>query len=155
MIPDRAPIFEYGRSVGQEVLSRMGRASGRLQEESPLPADVLESEDEYLVIFDAPGATATDIQVQLSDGTLEVRIDRFRAFREDYEMVFPGRGLELDGRISLPDDAVADGEDARAVLEEDGTLSVFVPKEGSGADDAEVDGEPPESDGSGSNSSGE
>ncbi|MFB6153924.1 MAG: Hsp20/alpha crystallin family protein [Halodesulfurarchaeum sp.] len=132
MIPDRRPIFEYGRSFGQEILSRVGRASGRLQEESPLPADVLESQDEYLVIFDAPGATATDIQVQLSHGALEVRIDRFRTFRENYEMVFPGRGLELDGRIGLPDDAALDEGGARAVLREDGTLHVYVPKASDG-----------------------
>ena len=128
MTPSRPPFASFGQSLVEGIMEQVGRAAGRVQEESPLPADVLESDEEYLVVFDAPGVTASDVQVQLDGTTLEVRIDRFRTFRENFDMRFPGRGLELDGRIELPGDVDRSGEGARAELEEDGTLYVFVPK---------------------------
>jgi HSP20 family molecular chaperone IbpA len=132
----RLPFVEYGRAVGNELAQRVGRAASRVQEESPLPADVLESEDELLVVFDAPGATASDIQVSVVDHGVEVRIDRFRAFRENYDMLFPGRGLELDGRAPLPPEVTIDEEGARAELRDSGTLYVYLPKvEAAGTED--------------------
>ncbi|MFB6268750.1 MAG: Hsp20/alpha crystallin family protein [Halobacterium sp.] len=119
---------EFAEAVGDAVFKRMGRAASRFQEESPLPVDVLESDDEYLVVFDAPGATAGDVQVNYEDGAVGVRVDRFREFREGFEMAFPGRGLTLDGRAELPDDAVVEADAARAELRENGTLYVFLPK---------------------------
>ncbi|PSP55701.1 heat-shock protein Hsp20 [Halobacteriales archaeon QS_1_67_19] len=121
-------LREIGRSVGGAVLERIGRAASKVQESKPLPADVLESDDAYLVVFDAPGATGSDVQVRYADGAVLVRIDRFRDFREGYEMLFPGRGLSLDGRADLPADAVVDAEEASATLTEHGTLQVRVPK---------------------------
>lgn len=127
MRPDPRALEEYTRAIPEVVLERLGRATSRVQEESPLPADVLESDEEYRVILDAPGATASDVQVQVIDGELEVRIDRFRPFNEGFEMVFPGRGLELDGSISLPADAIQ-AEAATATLTDHGTLVVSIPK---------------------------
>ena len=121
-------LGEVGRAVGGQVLRRLGRSAARFHEETPLPVDVLESEDAYLVVFDAPGATASDVQVAYVDGAVEVRIDRFREFREGFDMVFPGRGMALDGRAVLPDDARVDESAASAKLQEDGTLHVHVPK---------------------------
>jgi HSP20 family protein len=121
---------EFAEAVGGEVLKRAGRAASRFQEESPLPVDVLESGDEYLVVFDAPGAEARDVQVSYEGDEVRVRVDRFREFREGFEMLFPGRGLTLEGRARLPEDAVVDAEAARAELNEDGTLYVFLPKTG-------------------------
>lgn len=128
MSPSRPPLFEFGRSIGGAVMERVGRAASRMQEESPLPADLLESDEEYLVVFDAPGTTASDVQVRFVDNDIEVRIDRFRTFRENYDMLFPGRGLELDGRVTLPTDAVVDESKARAELRDSGTLYVYLPK---------------------------
>ena len=128
MKPSKPPFFEFGRSIANEILEQAGRAAGRVQEESPLPADVLESEDEYLVVFDAPGATASDVQVRLVGNAVEVRIDRFRTFREDFDMRFPGRGLELDGRVELPEPGAVSPDGARAELKDNGTLYVYVPK---------------------------
>ena len=121
-------IRDISRSVGETVAENVGRAAGRLQEAKPLSADVLESEDAYLVVFDAPGAAASDVQVRHEDGEVLVRIDRFREFREGYEMRFPGRGLALDGSVELPDDAAVDPDRATATLRSDGTLAVEVPK---------------------------
>jgi HSP20 family molecular chaperone IbpA len=121
---------EFAEAVGGEMLKRAGRAASRFQEQSPLPVDVLESDDEYLVVFDAPGANAGDVQVNYEGDAVRVRVDRFRDFREGFEMLFPGRGLTLEGRARLPEDAVVDAETARAELNDDGTLSVFLPKTG-------------------------
>jgi HSP20 family protein len=124
---------ELAEAVGGAVLKRVGRAASRMQEESPLPVDVLESDDEYLVVFDAPGASAQDVQVNFEGDEVRVRVERFREFREGFEMVFPGRGLTLEGRAKLPEDAVVDAEHGRAELNENGTLSVFLPKSGAQA----------------------
>jgi len=126
-------LREFGKSAVDTVLKRVGRGVSRVQERSPLPYDLLESEDAYLVVFDAPGATRSDVRVQFLDGEVQVRIDRFRAFREGYEMRFPGRGLALDGDVRLPDDAAVDAGEATATLRDDGTLAVRVPKGDAGA----------------------
>lgn len=122
-------IGDVGRSVGEAVMEGFGRAAGRVQERTPLPADLLESDDAYLVVFDAPGATVSDIQVRYVDGSVRVRIDRFRDFHEGFEMRFPGRGLALDGRVDLPGDAVVDPDAAEATLRANGTLEIRVPKD--------------------------
>jgi len=127
---------DVGRSLGNRVLETVGRAASRVQESRPLPTYVLESEDAYLVVFDAPGASKTDVQVRYVEGAVEVRIDRFREFYDDYEMRVPGRGMSLDGRARLPDDAVVEAEESSATLRANGTLEVRVPK---GDADGELD----------------
>ncbi|NHN57873.1 MULTISPECIES: Hsp20 family protein [Halorussus] len=129
-------LRDIGRSVGSAVLQRVGRAAGKVQESKPLPVDLLESDDAYLVVFDAPGATGSDVQVRYADGAVHVRIDRFRDFYEGFEMLFPGRGLSLDGRADLPADAVVDASAASATLTEHGTLRVRVPKQEQSTGDA-------------------
>ena len=132
-------IRDIGESVGNSVVERVGRAMSRAQERTPLPVDLLESEDAYLAVFDAPGARTTDVQVQYNDGAVEVRIDRFRGFHEGFEMRYPGRGLSLDGRVELPDDARVDAEAATATLQDNGTLHVRVPKRETTREEIEVD----------------
>ena len=119
---------ELGRSVGDAILEGIGRTASRVREARPLPGDLLESDDGYLVLFDAAGATASDIQVRFRNGAVLTRIDRFRDHREGYEMRYPGRGLALDGRVRLPRHAAVDPEAASATLRENGTLEVFIPK---------------------------
>lgn len=121
-------LRRVGESVGRAVMEQVGRAASRVQESSPLPADLLESDDAYLMVFDAPGAQASDVQVRYRDGTVLVRVDRFRELREEFEMRFPGRGLSLDGRVRLPDDALVDPDHATATLRANGTLEVEIPK---------------------------
>jgi HSP20 family molecular chaperone IbpA len=135
----------FGRRAVGAVLERVGRGMSRVQERSPLPHDVLESDDAYLVVFDAPGATRSDVQVRFLDGEVQVRIDRFRTFHEGYEMRFPGRGLALDGDVRLPDDAAVEADEATATLRDDGTLAVHIPKNGTGtveiADESDAESE--------------
>jgi len=121
-------IREFGRSVSNSVLHQIGRASSQVQENRPLPTDLLESDDAYLAVFDAPGATHADIQVRYDDGAVKVRLDRFREFYEGFDMRIPGRGMALDGQVRLPTDALVDAESATATLRKNGTLEVEVPK---------------------------
>jgi HSP20 family molecular chaperone IbpA len=123
-------LKQFGESAANAVLERIGRGIGRVQERKPLAYDLLESDDAYLVVFDAPGATRSDVQVRFLEGEVQVRIDRFRDFYEEFEMRFPGRGLSLDGRAELPDDAVVDARDATATLTSSGSLRVEIPKGG-------------------------
>jgi len=132
-------LRDIGESLGNAVLENVGRAMGRAQERTPLPVDLLESEDAYLAVFDAPGAESSDVQVQYREGAVEVRIDRFRGFHEGFEMRYPGRGLALDGHVELPADAHVDAAAGSATLQENGTLQVRVPKVGEVDDGAPSD----------------
>lgn len=121
-------IREVGASIGRAVLDGVGRAASRLQERRSLAADLLESDDAYLAVFDAPGATAPDINVRFKHNAVSVRIDRFREFHDGYELLLPGRGLALDGEVELPEGASVDANQADATLTEAGTLEVLIPK---------------------------
>ena len=135
-----------GESIGNAIFENLGRAAGRVQENKPLPADLLESDDAYLVVFDAPGAIASDLQVRYVEDRVEVRLDRFREFYDEFEMRYPGRGLALDGSVTLPDDAVVDPDEATATLKQDGTLHVRVPKATDSAADEHPDDHAAEND---------
>lgn len=117
-----------GKSLGNALYRQVGRASGRVQNHRSLPVDILENDTAYRVVFDAPGAESDDVQVRYLDGTVRIQIDRFRQFREGYEMQFPGRGMSLSGDADLPADAVVDPDAGTARLSETGTLSVEIPK---------------------------
>lgn len=121
-------IRNIGESIGNAIFENLGRAAGRVQEKKPLPVDLLESDDAYLALFDVPGATASDIQVRYIDDRVAIRVDRFREFYDGYDMRYPGRGVALDGEVTLPEDAVVDAEAASATLNHNGTLQVRLPK---------------------------
>jgi len=115
-------------SVEGLVYESIGRGLSRTQECKSLPVDLLENDEAFLLVFDAPGASSRDIQVEYDEGTVSVRIDRFREFHDGYEMQVPGRGLTLRGRASLPADAAVAPDDARATLTADGTVQIEIPK---------------------------
>ncbi|MGM0590864.1 MAG: Hsp20/alpha crystallin family protein [Halobacteriota archaeon] len=123
-------LKEFGESAANAVLERVGRGVGRMQERKPLPYDLLESDDAYLVVFDTPGAMRSDVQVRFVQDEVQVRVDRFRDFHEGFEMRFPGRGLSLDGSVKLPEDASVDPDNASATLTAHGALQVRIPKDG-------------------------
>ncbi|MEF8841472.1 MAG: Hsp20/alpha crystallin family protein [Haloarculaceae archaeon] len=141
-------LRDIGESIGTAVLDGIGRAASRLQERRPLAVDLLESDDAYLAVFDAPGAEAEDVQVRFEEDAVRVRVDRFREFFEGYEMRLPGRGMSLDGRATLPGGASVDPERATATLTDHGTLRVELPKVESETDRA-VDIATDEDDGDG------
>ncbi|WP_254839258.1 Hsp20/alpha crystallin family protein [Natronomonas marina] len=121
-------IREVGESLGRVVLDGIGRASSRVQERKPLSVDLLESDDAYLAVFDAPGARAGDVDVRFDENTLTVRVDRFREDHEGYAMRFPGRGLSLSGSVTLPETADVEVDRAEATLTGSGALEVLIPK---------------------------
>ncbi|OLZ41978.1 heat-shock protein Hsp20 [Natrinema saccharevitans] len=140
-------LKDLGSSVGRTLYRQIGRANGRVQNHRSLAVDILETDDAYRVVFDAPGAEPDDVQVRYLDGTVKLRIDRFRGFHEGYEMRFPGRGMSLSGVAELPADAVVDPDAGTARLTETGTLSVEIPKgssleESDRSASAETDTEP-------------
>ncbi|MFB6360715.1 MAG: Hsp20/alpha crystallin family protein [Halobacteriales archaeon] len=128
-------LGDLGRSAGEAVLERVGRTASRLREARPLRPDLLEHEDAYLAVFDAPGVEASNVQVRFEAGEVVVRLDRFREHYEGFDMRYPGRGLSLDGRVRLPEDAAVDPEAASATLRSNGTLEVRIPKRETGASD--------------------
>ncbi|MFB6309742.1 MAG: Hsp20 family protein [Salinirussus sp.] len=117
-----------GEAVGAAVVDSVGRVIGRAQERRPLRSDLLEGDDAYLVVFDAPGVNASGVQVRYENGAVHVRLDRYRRHEPGFEMRFPGRGLTLSGRRSLPPDAVVDATAATATLTASGTLEIELPK---------------------------
>lgn len=126
-------------SIGDTLYRQIGRASSQVQNNRPLEVDVCEDDDSYLLVFDAPGAEKDDVQVRYLGGTVKLRIDRFRTFREGFDMRFPGRSMSLDGEAALPDDAVVDPDAATATLTEAGTLEIEIPKESALEADTDVE----------------
>ena len=126
------------------AIENVGRIAGRMQERRPLDADLYERESEFLAIFDAPGAHREDVQVSFEDGSVRVRVDRFRDFHEGFEMRYPGRGMRLEGETALPERAGVEIREATATLTDSGTLQIRLPKtetsvpieESVGSDDA-------------------
>lgn len=93
----------------------------------PVFADLLESDDAYLLVIDLPGATAetTDVRVEMGFVRIEARREKptpegFRYDRED-------RSLFLDAAIPLPPDA--SDENAEAEMNR-GVLELRLPKRG-------------------------
>ncbi|WP_418284404.1 Hsp20/alpha crystallin family protein [Halorubrum sp. DTA46] len=127
-------LLETGRSVFRQALERVGRGWSKMQERRPLSYDLLESDDAYLVVFDAPGVRGEDLNVTFLDRTVEVELDRFRDFYDGYEMRFPGRGVSLSGSAELPADANVTPQGANATLTRNGTLQVEIPKEDDASD---------------------
>jgi len=116
------------RSIGDTIFENIGRAAGRFQENRPSPPTMPESDDAYLVVFDAPGVTATDVQVRYVEDRLEVRIDRFpRLPRRLRDGVSRPWTLARRQRHA-PEGATVDTESATATLRDDGTLQVRIPK---------------------------
>lgn len=120
-------------TISTVLYRQLGRANGHLQTTRSLPVDVLESEQSYRVVFDAPGADPDDVQVRYVEGAVRVRIDRFREYRDAYEMRYPGRGMALEGDVDLPGDARVDPDAGTARLSETGTLRIDIPKSGAAA----------------------
>lgn len=127
-------LRDIGGSVGNALYRQIGRVSSYTQRSRSLPADVLENDTSYLVVFDAPGADADELEVRYLEGTVGVHVDRFREFHDGFDMLFPGRSMSLEGEADLPDDAIVEPDAGTARLTEVGTLNVEIPKDETGTD---------------------
>jgi len=82
-------------------------------------ADMLESEEGYLLVLDLPGATADTVDVTVTDGRLKVEARREKSAPTPFRYVTEERSLFLDAELPLPPDATgagAEGEVDRGVL---------------------------------------
>jgi len=135
--------------IERTVLEGVGRAASRYQENTSIPVDLLESDEEYLAVFDAPGVPADDVDVRFDENVVRVRVDRFRTLHEGFDLRAPGRGMSLGGEVELPSEVSVDPKTASAVLATNGTIQVHVPKveDEPVTIDAEDGDQPQESDG--------
>ncbi|WP_254545833.1 Hsp20/alpha crystallin family protein [Halomarina pelagica] len=83
-------------------------------------ADLLESEDAYLVVVDLPGATADTVDARVDDGKLRLEVQREKDLPDEFRYLRENRSLFLDAELRLPPDATGKGAEAtmrRGVLE--------------------------------------
>jgi HSP20 family molecular chaperone IbpA len=83
-------------------------------------ADLLESDDAYLLVVDLPGASEETVDVGVTDGRLEIEARREKEVPMEYSYLQEERSLFLDADLPLPPDATGAGAEAtidRGVLE--------------------------------------
>ncbi|MFB6171026.1 MAG: Hsp20/alpha crystallin family protein [Haloarculaceae archaeon] len=90
-------------------------------------ADLLESEDAYLLVVDLPGATADTIDVTVDGARLQVEARREKDTPIEYRYLREERPLFLDAELPLPPDAT--GANAEGTMER-GVLELRLPKSG-------------------------
>ena len=113
-------------------------------------ADLLESDEGYVLVIDLPGATPDTTEVLAEDGRITIEARREKAIPDGFQYVREDRALFLDAELPLPGDAdgsTADAEMDRGVLEvtiakRSDDASRTIPVEGSdkmGHDDTDAD----------------
>jgi HSP20 family molecular chaperone IbpA len=83
-------------------------------------ADLLESDDAYLLVIDLPGVTADTLEVSVDRRRLSIEARRNKSVAPEFRYVRENRSLFLDVDLPLPPDATgagAEGEVDRGVLE--------------------------------------
>jgi len=88
-------------------------------------ADVLESDDAYLLVIDLPGANEQTVDVGVTDGKLEIEARREKDVPMNFSYLQEERSLFLDADLPLPPDAT--GADAEATIDR-GVLELRLPK---------------------------
>lgn len=91
-------------------------------------ADLLESEEAYLLLVDLPGVTADAVDVSVDDSRLRIEARRDKSLSSDYRYLREERPLFLDASLPLPPDA--SGAGAAGTMER-GVLELRLPKSGS------------------------
>lgn len=83
-------------------------------------ADLLESDDAYLLVVDLPGVGEGTVGVSVEDGRLEIEARREKDVPMEFSYLQEERSLFLDADLPLPPDATGAGAEAtidRGVLE--------------------------------------
>lgn len=88
-------------------------------------ADLLESEDAYLLVLDLPGVRADTVDLSVDRGRLSVEARREKSVPEEFRYVRENRALFLDVDVPLPPDAAGSGAEARTNR---GVLEIELPK---------------------------
>ncbi len=93
-------------------------------------ADLLESDDAYLLVVDLPGTTADTVDVEVEGGRLVIEARRRKEFPPEYRFLREDRSLFLDAELPIPGDATDEGAAASV---DAGVLEVRLPKRSSAA----------------------
>ncbi|RLM39360.1 Hsp20/alpha crystallin family protein [Haloarcula sp. Atlit-120R] len=88
-------------------------------------ADVLESEDEYLLVLDLPGVAADTIDVTVEGGRLRIDGQRTKDVPREFTFVREDRSVFLDAELPLPPDTTGQGGEGTV---ENGVLELRLPK---------------------------
>lgn len=88
-------------------------------------ADLLESDDAYLLVLDVPGVTAETADIRTESGRLVVEARRGKSVPPEFQYLQEDRPLFLDAELPLPPDAT--GADAEGSIER-GVLTLTLPK---------------------------
>ncbi|SDF13138.1 Hsp20/alpha crystallin family protein [Halorubrum xinjiangense] len=88
-------------------------------------ADLLESDEGYVLVVDLPGAAAETTEVLVEDGRIDIEGRREKSVPEGFEYVREDRPLFLDAELPLPSDADGTGADAEI---DRGVLEISLPK---------------------------
>ncbi|WP_276272726.1 Hsp20/alpha crystallin family protein [Haloarcula litorea] len=88
-------------------------------------ADVLESEDAYLLVLDLPGVTADTLDVSVEGGRLVVEGQRAKDVPREFRYVREDRSVFLDVELPLPPDATGQGAEGTV---DGGVLELRLPK---------------------------
>lgn len=105
-------------------------------------ADLLESDDAYLIVLDLPGVTPDTAELRVEKGRLVIEARRDKELPTEFRYVREDRSLFLDAELPLPPDATGSGADSEM---DRGVLTIRLPKRESapertipiaGADDA-------------------
>lgn len=96
----------------------------RIGKRLPTSADMLESDDEFLVLINVPGCEEEDIDLRFVNGNLKVKADR-KEEQEGYDLVSEGRPKRIAETVPVP--AEVEVDDAEATYD-NGVLRVRLPK---------------------------
>lgn len=88
-------------------------------------ADLLESDEAYLLVLDLPGTNAETVDVAVEGHTLSVEARREKAVPAGFHYLEEDRSLFLDVELPLPPDATDTAAEATV---ERGVLEVTLPK---------------------------
>jgi len=89
-------------------------------------ADLLESEEAYLLVVDMPGVTGDTIDLSVDGNRLRVEARREKDLPVEFRYLREDRALFLDAALPLPPDATGAGAEAGV---ERGVLELRLPKE--------------------------
>lgn len=96
----------------------------RIGKRLPTSADMLESDDEFLVLINVPGCDEEDIDLRFVKGNLKVKADREEE-HEGYDLVSEGRPKRIVDTVPVP--AEIEVDEAEATYD-NGVLRVRLPK---------------------------
>jgi len=88
-------------------------------------ADLLESDEAYLLVLDLPGVTADTVDLRIETGRLVIEARREKDLPKGFSYVREDRALFLDAEVPLPPDAT--GASTEASMER-GVLEIRLPK---------------------------